>query len=46
LEAGFLVFFLFYATGFNWLYDKVQPFSKMKKRLAPQVSAGTKCRDQ
>lgn len=40
LEAGFLVFFLFYATGFNWLYDKVQPFSKMKKRLLPQASTG------
>ncbi|EJC7017399.1 hypothetical protein BBM20_02990 [Vibrio parahaemolyticus] len=33
LEAGFLVFFLFYATGFNWLYDKVQPFGKMRKLL-------------
>ncbi|HCG6131153.1 TPA: PACE efflux transporter [Vibrio parahaemolyticus] len=32
LEAGFLVF-LFYATGFNWLYDKVQPFGKMRKLL-------------
>ncbi|RJX73735.1 PACE efflux transporter [Vibrio sinensis] len=26
LEAGFLVFFFFYATGFNWCYDKVQPY--------------------
>ncbi|MGL1006961.1 PACE efflux transporter [Vibrio vulnificus] len=29
LEAGFLLFFLFYATGFNWLYDRVQPFQWM-----------------
>lgn len=26
LEAGFLVFFFFYATGFNWLYDRFQPY--------------------
>lgn len=26
LEAGFLVFFFFYATGFNWLYDRYQPY--------------------
>ncbi|NOH23495.1 PACE efflux transporter [Vibrio europaeus] len=26
LEAGFLVFFFFYATGFNWLYDRLQPY--------------------
>lgn len=25
LEAGFLVFFFFYATSFNWLYDRYQP---------------------
>ncbi|MCC8256443.1 PACE efflux transporter, partial [Vibrio campbellii] len=25
LEAGFLIFFLFYATGFNLAYDKIQP---------------------
>ncbi len=31
LEAGFLIFFLFYATGFNWAYDKIQPFGKMRK---------------
>ncbi|EKK9985336.1 PACE efflux transporter [Vibrio vulnificus] len=29
LEAGFLLFFLFYATGFNWLYDRVQPYQWM-----------------
>lgn len=26
LEAGFLVFFFFYATGFNWMYDRYQPY--------------------
>ncbi len=26
LEAGFLVFFFFYATGFNMAYDKLQPY--------------------
>lgn len=26
LEAGFLVFFFFYATGFNWCYDRIQPY--------------------
>ncbi|MGF1910423.1 PACE efflux transporter [Vibrio kasasachensis] len=26
LEAGLLVFFFFYATGFNWCYDRIQPF--------------------
>tara|TARA_Y100001960_G_scaffold306558_1_gene361864 strand:- start:155 stop:574 length:420 start_codon:yes stop_codon:yes gene_type:complete len=26
LEAGFLVFFFIYATGFNWLYDRYQPY--------------------
>ncbi|MGR5238203.1 PACE efflux transporter [Vibrio alfacsensis] len=34
LEAGFLVFFLFYATGFNWGYDKVQPYGRMRKLMA------------
>ncbi|NOJ20768.1 PACE efflux transporter [Vibrio jasicida] len=34
LEAGFLIFFLFYATGFNWVYDKVKPYGKMKKLIA------------
>ena len=29
LEAGFLVFFFFYATGFNWLYDRYQPYKLM-----------------
>ena len=29
LEAGFLVFFFFYATGFNWCYDKVQPYKRV-----------------
>ncbi|WP_260259172.1 PACE efflux transporter [Vibrio intestinalis] len=29
LEAGFLVFFFFYATGFNWLYDRLQPYKWM-----------------
>ncbi|UJF22395.1 PACE efflux transporter [Shewanella sp. OMA3-2] len=33
LEAGFLVFFFFYAIGFNWCYDKFQPFQKLKTRL-------------
>ncbi|PFG55919.1 putative membrane protein [Vibrio sp. ES.051] len=37
LEAGFLVFFLFYTTGFNWLYDKVQPFNRIKNRLMQPV---------
>ncbi|EEZ88595.1 conserved hypothetical protein [Vibrio harveyi 1DA3] len=31
LEAGFLIFFLFYATGFNWAYDKIQSFWKNEK---------------
>jgi len=26
LEAGFLVFFFIYATGFNWFYDRYQPY--------------------
>lgn len=26
LEAGFLVFFFFYATGFNMAYDRIQPY--------------------
>lgn len=30
LEAGFLIFFLFYATTFNYGYDKLQPFQKLK----------------
>ncbi|HDM8225347.1 TPA: PACE efflux transporter [Vibrio campbellii] len=34
LEAGFLIFFLFYATGFNWAYDKIQPFGKVRKLIA------------
>ncbi|MGR5377407.1 PACE efflux transporter [Vibrio harveyi] len=34
LEAGFLIFFLFYATSFNWAYDKIQPFGKMRKLIA------------
>lgn len=29
LEAGFLVFFFFYATGFNWCYDRLQPYKWM-----------------
>ncbi|WP_341664229.1 PACE efflux transporter [Vibrio sp.] len=33
IEAGFLVFFLFYAMGFNWTYDKIQPFRKMRKLI-------------
>ncbi|WP_367986844.1 PACE efflux transporter [Vibrio sp. NTOU-M3] len=28
LEAGFLIFFFFYATAFNWCYDKYQPYKK------------------
>lgn len=32
LEAGFLVFFFFYATGFNWLYDRYQPYKLMVER--------------
>jgi uncharacterized membrane protein len=32
LEAGFLVFFFFYATGFNWLYDRFQPFKQWSKK--------------
>jgi len=32
LEAGFLVFFFFYATGFNWLYDRYQPYKLMVQR--------------
>ncbi|PHJ40721.1 PACE efflux transporter [Vibrio sp. PID17_43] len=34
LEAGFLIFFLFYTTGFNWAYDKLQPYGTMKKIMA------------
>lgn len=33
LEAGFLVFFFFYATGFNWCYDRVQPFKWLAARV-------------
>ena len=33
LEAGFLVFFLFYAMGFNWTYDKIQPFRQMRNLI-------------
>ncbi|KII77066.1 PACE efflux transporter [Vibrio renipiscarius] len=29
LEAGFLVFFFFYATGFNWVYDRIQPYRRL-----------------
>ena len=29
LEAGFLIFFFFYAMGFNWCYDKVQPYRRV-----------------
>ncbi|USD40178.1 PACE efflux transporter [Vibrio sp. SCSIO 43135] len=29
VEAGFLVFFFFYATGFNWVYDKYQPYKRL-----------------
>ncbi|EGU38163.1 hypothetical protein VII00023_19544 [Vibrio ichthyoenteri ATCC 700023] len=29
LEAGFLVFFFFYATGFNWCYDRIQPYQRV-----------------
>ena len=28
LEAGFLVFFFFYATAFNWGYDRIQPYQR------------------
>lgn len=28
LEAGFLVFFFFYATAFNWVYDRIQPYQR------------------
>jgi uncharacterized membrane protein len=34
LEAGFLIFFLFYATGFNLAYDRIQPFGKFRKLIA------------
>ena len=27
LEAGLLVFFLVYTMGFNWLYDRLQPYN-------------------
>ena len=30
LEAGFLIFFLFYAMAFNYGYDKLQPFQKIR----------------
>lgn len=33
LEAGFLVFFFFYATGFNWCYDRVQPYRWLTARV-------------
>lgn len=32
LEAGFLVFFFFYATGFNWFYDRYQPYKLLVQR--------------
>ncbi|MCL9774433.1 PACE efflux transporter [Vibrio methylphosphonaticus] len=28
IEAGFLVFFFFYTTIFNWIYDKYQPYQR------------------
>ena len=28
LEAGFLVFILFYTFTFNWLYDRYQPYKR------------------
>ena len=28
LEAGFLIFILFYTLLFNWLYDRYQPYQK------------------
>ncbi|MCW8345023.1 PACE efflux transporter [Vibrio sp. ZSDZ65] len=28
IEAGFLVFFFFYTTIFNWAYDKYQPYQR------------------
>ncbi|MFM2589389.1 PACE efflux transporter [Vibrio sp. TBV020] len=32
LEAGFLVFFFFYATAFNWAYDRLQPYQRWFQR--------------
>lgn len=29
LELGFLIFFFFYTTGFNWVYDKIQPYQRL-----------------
>ncbi|NUW72983.1 PACE efflux transporter [Vibrio mediterranei] len=29
IEAGFLVFFFFYTTGFNWVYDRWQPYRRL-----------------
>ncbi|MFA0439304.1 hypothetical protein BCU70_05920 [Vibrio sp. 10N.286.49.C2] len=29
IEAGFLVFFFFYTTLFNWAYDKWQPYQRL-----------------
>ena len=37
LEAGFLVFFFFYATGFNWCYDRLQPYKKIFGHKASAV---------
>ncbi|GAB2664506.1 PACE efflux transporter [Vibrio panuliri] len=34
IEAGFLIFFFFYATGFNWAYDRVQPYKWLFNRKA------------
>ncbi|MGF1748888.1 MULTISPECIES: PACE efflux transporter [Vibrio] len=28
IEAGFLIFFFFYTTIFNWVYDKYQPYQR------------------
>lgn len=33
LEAVFITFFLFYTLGFNWLYDKYQPYRALAKWL-------------
>lgn len=33
LEAGFLVFFFFYATAFNWGYDRLQPYKRFVTRF-------------
>ncbi|MBY6197866.1 PACE efflux transporter [Vibrio hangzhouensis] len=33
IEAGFLMFFFFYTTGFNWLYDRWQPYQRLLARV-------------